>query len=666
LKLGLVELPVERADIEQWKSKEVARLLALVETERRYWQEIVSTLPVPLAILSSNLFVLSANRAFRATFNLRNEDLRLKRIDDVLDSQELKTALQSTMESRTPGPAVYLEIAGGRRIRASVLPHRDWDEDSAIHALLILENLETQDSGANSEASAAASKATPLPVSLPAVVWTAELPSMQFTFVSSSAQEITGVSPERWKQPDFWKSRISEPDRDAVIAHYAQFAKPATGLQSCEFRLSDNPRWFRETIRMDPDGKHIHGILTDITERRSLEEHLLQSQRVEALATFAGRAAHDLNNPLMIVSGYGEEIFEALPQGDPRREDMHQVINAAKRMSDLTASMQSFSRKQPSPSLAGAPALINLNTALSAAVDRLRASAPGFTIHFHAPDQELEVRGDPKTLDTLFREVAMAMAEGNPHAHLAIRGRAGLIQDLALQDRMPHNALQPGSYAVLLFDNVGVETPGVKRPIFESVLASPELARIYRVVETWGGSMWAATNNRQVRILLPAPAHEAVPPSSAVGHAVAEAAALEPQAPPPPPPKRILVVDNEMGIRTLMRKILLREGYAVFEADGAKEALKILENDPQIDLLLTDVVMPEVSGRELAEQAVAKRPALRVLYVSGFTDTTQVETGQFPPGSQLLQKPFTLGTLLRRVKEVLGAADDSASSSQTA
>jgi CheY-like chemotaxis protein len=229
---------------------------------------------------------------------------------------------------------------------------------------------------------------------------------------------------------------------------------------------------------------------------------------------------------------------------------------------------------------------------------------------------------------------------------------------------MPHNALLPGNYAVLLFDNVGAEIPGVKRPLFESVLASPTLARLYRQVESWGGSMWASSNNRQVRILLPAIARQGTVPSAISSRAESadiQSGAAPPSPPPLPPPKRIVVVDNEMGIRTLMRKILLREGYIVFEADGAKEAMKIIENDPHIDLLLTDVVMPEVSGRELAEQAVAKRPDLRVLYVSGFTDATQVETGQFPPGSQLLQKPFTLGTLLRRVKEVLSEKGDAAS-----
>jgi len=131
---------------------------------------------------------------------------------------------------------------------------------------------------------------------------------------------------------------------------------------------------------------------------------------------------------------------------------------------------------------------------------------------------------------------------------------------------------------------------------------------------------------------------------------------MEESEPPPPKPapiaKRILVVDDEVGIRSLMRKILLREGYAVAEAVDAAEAIEYVRQQP-IDLLLTDVVMPGVNGRELAEQVLLLRPAVKVLYVSGFTGETAVESGNYPPGSMWLQKPFTLGSLLRKAKEIL-------------
>jgi len=125
---------------------------------------------------------------------------------------------------------------------------------------------------------------------------------------------------------------------------------------------------------------------------------------------------------------------------------------------------------------------------------------------------------------------------------------------------------------------------------------------------------------------------------------------------------RILVVEDEPGIRALMRKILQREGFEVFEAGNGPEALTILKQRGPVNLLITDVMMPGMTGRQLAEQAQAIDPDCGVLYMSGFTADTEVETGQFPPGSHFLQKPFTLGSLLRKASEVLASAPPRAQS----
>jgi two-component system, cell cycle sensor histidine kinase and response regulator CckA len=449
-----------------------------------------------------------------------------------------------------------------------------------------------------------------------------------------------------------------------VVSAYNKAFAAGPGTYSFEFRLAGNPTsWFRETIRIDDDRAGVQGVLTDVTDRRALEEHLLQRQRVEALASFAGRAAHDLNNPLMIISGYGEELFESLTETDPRRNDLGQMLAAAKRIGDIAAGMQQFSRK-PSPAIASsadASLAIDLAALLVETVDRMRNTAgPSLKVDYVPPSPNTDpvlVFADSGVLQNLIYEITAAMADGAPEVHIAIQAHMRLVREQAFGDQLPS-----GVYASVTVENRGETATGAsaRRSMFETILpgkdgseVGPALAKAFRLVESWGGSIWTSANGGFVRILLRAlkPAQADVEATQAVPVGPV-AVPMQPTPPPPPPPKRILVVDDEMGIRSLMRKILMREGYSVLEAASAKEAMAAIEQEP-VDLLLTDVIMPETSGRQLAEQVVAKYPETRVLYVSGYTGETLVESGQFPPGSRLLQKPVTLGSLLRAVKEVL-------------
>lgn len=572
---------------EQWKSREVARLLALVETERRYWQEIVTNLPIPVAILNRSLAVVSANRAFRAAYGVATEDLNQKRITDIIPAPPLASGIEAMYETGAVPEPMLFETGSGKRVRVTVQQHRDWDED-AVDALVTIEDVPAQEESAK------------LPAAVPAVVWTAAVPSLDFTFLSPSAEALTGLPPADWT----FYGRIEEADRDAVRANYTRAIEGAAGVYSAEFRLANRKRWFRESIRLE-DGQ-LHGVLTDVTGRRAMDEHLLQAQRVDALAAFSGRAAHDLNNPLMIVNGYGEEVLAAMTEGDAHRSDMAQVMDAASRIAQMAAGLQAFSRKPAAPA-------------------ELTSFPIAEAVGGDAP-KDLLALGDPAECQVLVKAIVAAM-EGAP---VTIRSGELTVRDLALGAQ----PVEPGPYVLVRIECTSGEP--LKRPLFESPHLRPELAKAYRTIESWGGSCWASPDNRVVRILLKR-----------------AAAAVEPTEPVQASSKRILVVDDEMGIRTLMRKILLRHGYTVFEAGGGAEALKILETQP-VDLLLTDVMMPQVTGRELAEKASALYPGLKVLYVSGFTDNTLVETGQYPPGSQLLQKPFTLNSLLRKVSEVLG------------
>ncbi len=653
---------MERADLEQWKSREVARLLALVETERRYWQEIVSTLPVALAVLNPQRYIVSANRAFRSIYGLRSADLRTRTIDDVLAgvsgiSEMVGEAL--AIASPLTAPRTKSVVYRGHRLRVSLLPHRDWDDDTKISLLIALEDLGEQ-TGLEVAPPPAAPVVVPVaaPVGIPAVAWSLSRESRKFTYLSESIVRFVPSTPATAAEWPFFE-RIAELDRDAVKDHYEHILRHAipNSVYSCEFRLASVPgRWYRESARVDTDA--LHGVLTEITERRTLEEHQVQSQRVDALVVLAGRIAHDLNNPLMIVSGYGEELLASLPECDSRRKDLQQILEATDRIGDLAASLQAFSRK---PALLESTSTIDLQAELTAAVERMKEVAgSGLTVDYTALTSRLMVVGERHGLQSLIFELTAALSDTST-VHVAIRARAAAIQDMAFH-KVPH--LAPGVGAVLLLENRDPQlVTQRKSPLFESPLPGKEprndsgntLARAFRQVEAWGGSMWVSADQRTVRILLRGVEGSAVVEQEPdVTPAVAQP--MEESEPPPPKPapiaKRILVVDDEVGIRSLMRKILLREGYAVAEAVDAAEAIEYVRQQP-IDLLLTDVVMPGVNGRELAEQVLLLRPAVKVLYVSGFTGETAVESGNYPPGSMWLQKPFTLGSLLRKAKEIL-------------
>jgi PAS domain S-box-containing protein len=680
---------MQRPEHEQWKSREVARLLALVESERRYWQDIVSTMPVALAILNQSRYVVSANRAFRATYGLVKEDLRTRRIEDIFPGQaEFLHFLTGVLrEAALQEPRSLRIERDGRPLRVTVLPHRDWDEDTAFCLLLAVEDLTGEGEAAFAApppvaaaapdlvpvpvlvpeppqpAIAPASPVPSLPSTVPAVIWTLDRATRRFTYLSESATRMLHVpevaAPSDWK----WLDRIAEADRESIGQHYEHILRKAApdSVYSCEFRMAAAPlRWFRETVRVEPGA--LQGVLIDITERRTLESHYVQSQRVEALAAVAGRIAHDLNNPCMIIGGYGEEILESFAHADPRRNDLQQMLDATDRITDLTASLQAFSRKPVS----GTVGLVDLRKELDDAVARMRQAGDDLTVEFTPLAAPLMVRADARGLHSLLFELAAVISDTSK-VHVAIRARATSIRDAAFQSA---SFLAPGSGAVVLIENRGPVVPNPKRTaLFESPFPGKDpknhdgnlLARAFRHVESWDGSLWVSPDQRTVRLLLRGEDNDAADvsnedaePQTPSAVPVEEDPVIpEPEPPPPALTRRILVVDDEPGIRSLMMKILLREGYDVLEAASGPDALAAVRQQ-NVDLLLTDVVMPGMNGRELAEQVLILRPEVRVLYVSGFTDQTAVETGNYPPGSQLLQKPFTLGTMLKKVKEVLG------------
>jgi two-component system cell cycle sensor histidine kinase/response regulator CckA len=368
----------------------------------------------------------------------------------------------------------------------------------------------------------------------------------------------------------------------------------------------------------------------------------------------ASRMAHDLNNMLMILTGYGEELLNGLPAASSLRADVQEVLGAAERMSGLTSQLLAFARRQ---SAAVEP--LALEAALGGLARRLSAAAgPDVLLELKPSDERNYVKTDlgqlEQVLDALVKHVAQRAPVGG-----SLRIETSRVE-ICEESTDPAAPLRRGEYVEISITAPRRTDGGMTHPVaFETFLNgknpsddSSALAQAYGMVRQWGGDLAALDEPGErsgFRVFLervefsPAEVREAAPEPEAV-------------VAPEPEMETILVVEDEAGIRALVRKILRRQGYQVVEASNGEEALlKCQENGAQINLVVTDMLMPRMGGRELVERLHEKAPDMKVLYISGYTEDAAVYARDLPPGTGFLQKPFTLGSLLEKVKEILAA-----------
>ncbi len=651
---------------EQWKSREVARLLALVETERRYYQEMVDYLPICVGVVNQLGNLVAANRAFRQTYDVRSDELRKRALAQIFPSVELQARVQSVFESGIGSRPLIIDRQN-RRLRITIQTLRDWDEDAGLQALVAVEDLADELNGIPAAPAAPAAPAPteiplavvppPLPASLPCVLWTARASDRSFTLVSPSIKTLLDFDPDEWLlQNNAFATRIDHADRHRTLQFYVT-ALASAGLHSCEFRMRRPGVWYRETILVTDDS--LTGVITDITARRGIEEQILQAQRFDALTHLAGRLAHDVNNPLMIVNGYAEDLATAFPSTDPRAADLREIQLAGKRIGEITAQLHAVTRKQ-----LNVMAAVDANAELAKVVERMRIAAGDYlqADHVHSA-QPLSVMADAGQLEAILLELSAALVEGGGEsAHLILSANPYQISEVL----RPDQPLGTGNLVEISILNQSHSAPHLLPRMFESLLpgkesgreSGPALAKAFKTVQDWGGFILPLQEKNQICVYLKAAAAPATQPP--------EQLEPGPVGPAPTPgasgktvefvrKTNILVVEDEPGIRALIRKIMQREGFEVFEAGNGVEALEVFKQKGPFNLLITDVRMPNMTGLELATRVQATDPYCGILYMSGFTADTGVETGQFPPGSHFLQKPFTLGSLLRKANEVLAS-----------
>ncbi|MGA8023069.1 MAG: PAS domain S-box protein, partial [Candidatus Acidiferrales bacterium] len=398
----------------------------------------------------------------------------------------------------------------------------------------------------------------------------------------------------------------------------------------------------------------LHGAICmalDITDRKQLEEQLRQAQKMEAVGRLAGGIAHDFNNLLMVIQGYADLMTERLAEGDPLRRNAEQIQTASQRATSLTRQLLAFSRKQML-----APKVLNVQSVV-VDMEKILRRLIGEDIQLEtssAADLGL-IKADRSQIEQVIMNLAVNARDAMPEGGRLTIETANVELDKAAAH--PPAVLSPGKYVMLAVTDNGCGMDAeTQAHIFEPFFTTKEkgkgtglgLATVYGIVKQSGGYVWVYTEpgrGTSFKVYLPRIEDE----QTARGRdGKSEAREL------PRGSETVLLVEDEKGVRELAREYLELTGYTVIAAEDGHTALELAAmHVGPIQLLMTDVVMPGISGRELAGRVKAIRPEIKVLFMSGYTDQAVVHHGILDNDAALLQKPFTMAALAAKLREIL-------------
>ena len=472
---------------------------------------------------------------------------------------------------------------------------------------------------------------------------------------SSSARQL-GWTPDQMVGRSVFDF-VHPDDTDIVTARMTDVIRnPGMRVtQEVRFRHADGSWRTMEGIGVnrldDPSVRAIVVNARDVSDRRKLEEQLRMSQKMEAVGQLAGGVAHDFNNLLTAILGYCNLMLDDMKPDDPLRTDLDEIRAAGERAAALTRQLLAFSRRQMLQ-----PAIVDINTIVQQMEKLLRRLiSEDVELSTRLSTDLMTVRVDPASIEQILVNLAVNARDAMPLGGRLTIETANVDIDEAYA--VTHLTMQPGRYVMLAIGDTGEGMDATTRArVFEPFFTTKEqgkgsglgLATVYGMVKQGGGYIWVYSepgHGTMFKVYFP-PAEQ-----RAAGSA------------PEHPGRRtsdgkqgwetVLLVEDEDAVRALAREVLRRHGYVVLEARHGVDALRIAERHAdEIHLMITDVVMPHMNGREVAERLARSRPKMKVLFMSGYTDHALMHR-ELTPGAAFLQKPFTPEGFARKVRSVL-------------
>lgn len=487
----------------------------------------------------------------------------------------------------------------------------------------------------------------------PTVLYAAQVENgkLQHTWTSENILQLTGYSAENLTDEE-WIEMIHPEDRDRVVSAHAPPYE--VDHQIIEYRLlckDGGYLWLRDEKRLlrDQEGKAVEviGAVSDVSDRVQLETKLLQSQKMEAIGQLAGGVAHDFNNLLTIMMGYSEILLAEMPPDHPLHFAASSIAEASERATGLTRQLLAFSRQAVL-----APKLVNVNDIVEETEKMLRRLIGEDITLSVVLDPEIElVVVDPGQLGQVLLNLAVNARDAMPRGgRLTIETTVVEFEESAVAVE-----LKPGRYVMLAMTDTGCGmSPEVKSRIFEPFFTTKGqgrgtglgLATVYGILRQSGGHIEVYSEQdvgTAFKIYLPAVARESDLPARDKGVVL-----------PLTGTEVVLLVEDEDAVRRVARIALETQGYTVICASNGAQALQEFDaSERRIDLLVTDVVMPGISGRELAEELQSRQQSLKVLFLSGYTDDAIVRHGVLSAEVAFLQKPYTPLSISKKVRQVL-------------